>query len=220
MFGRTLVLSACLAMMSGYLTWASRPEPKLSRTPLSEMPMQIGEWSGRSAPAFSEEVLASLALDDHLNRYYATSSRMAHVYIGYYGSQRQGASIHSPLNCLPGAGWLPVSSGRLDIPVALSSSGSRPGRSITVNRYVIQKGLDKQLVLYWYQSHGRVISSEYWSKAYLVLDSIRLNRTDAALVRVIAPYQDSDSSPEAAAEHTAVTLVKAMFPLLDGFLPS
>ena len=48
-----------------------------------------------------------------------------------------------------------------------------------MNRYVIQKGVDRQLVLYWYQSHGRVVANEYWSKFYLIRDAVRLNRTDA-----------------------------------------
>ena len=87
-----------------------------------------------------------------------------------------------------------------------------------VNRYVIQKGLDSSGSLL-YQSPAAYIS-EYWSKAYLVLDSIRLNRTDAALVRVIVPFRDADSAPETAAEGTAVEIVNAMFPFLDGFVPS
>jgi EpsI family protein len=218
MFARTLVLTAALVVTSGYLTWAGGAEPTPSRSQLTDFPSQIGPWSGRTAPAFTPEVLASLAVDDHLNRYYVNADRFAHIYIGYYGSQREGASIHSPLNCLPGAGWLPVSNAHIDIPIASAVAGNPP-RSIMVNRYVIQKGLDKQLVLYWYQSHGRVIPSEYWSKAYLVLDSVRLNRTDAALVRVITPYRDADASPEVAAERTVVEFVEAVFPLLDGFLP-
>ena len=219
MLGRTLVLSACLALMSGYLSWASGAETTPHRLSFSDFPLHLGNWSGRPAPEFSKEVLASLALSDYLNRFYASGDRFGHVYIGYYRSQREGASIHSPLNCLPGAGWMPISNNHFDLPIASSSPGAAP-RSLTVNRYVIQKGLDKQLVLYWYQSQGRVISSEYWSKAYLVLDSISLHRTDAALVRVIVPFRDADSAPETAAERTAVEIVNALFPVLDGFVPS
>jgi EpsI family protein len=85
---------------------------------------------------------------------------------------------------------------------------------------VIQKGLDRQVVLYWYQSHGRVVASEYWSKIYLVLDSIRLNRSDAALVRVIAPVDEARPNAEIDAERSAISFVQAMFPTLDAFLPS
>ena len=87
---------------------------------------------------------------------------------------------------------------------------------IQVNRYVIEKGLDRQLVLYWYQSHGRVVASEYWGKVYLVLDAIRQNRTDGALVRIIAPIRTT----EEAAEHDAVEFARGLYPLLGRYLPS
>jgi EpsI family protein len=220
MLGRTLILSVCLAVTSGYLGWASRVEASPPRLTFSEFPSHLNEWSARPAPEFSNDVLATLALDDHLNRFYAAGGRFGHIYIGYYRSQREGASIHSPLNCMPGAGWLPIASSRLELQVPRSPDPGATPRSITINRYIVQKGLDKQLVLYWYQSHDRVISSEYWSKAYLILDSIRLNRTDAALVRVTVPFRDTDSAPDTAAEGTAVEIIKAMFPILDGFVPA
>jgi EpsI family protein len=220
MIARTVVLSACLALTSGYLGWASGAETTAARLPFSEFPSQLGAFSARPAPEFSKEVLATLGLDDYLNRFYGIGDRFGHVYIGYYRSQREGASIHSPLNCLPGAGWMPISDSRMEVPVASSAEPGAPRHAISVNRYVIQKGLDKQLVLYWYQSHGRVIPSEYWSKAFLVLDSMRFNRTDAALVRVIVPFRDADGAPESSAEGTAVEIVNAMFPQLDRFIPS
>jgi EpsI family protein len=217
---RTLVLAALLGLTSAYLTWADRAEAAPLRQNFSEFPMQVGAWSGRPATEFSSEVLATLALDDHLNRFYASSrGQLAHVYVGYYASQRQGASIHSPLNCLPGAGWLPVSNSRMNVNVSASPEAGA-SQTIAVNRYVIQKGLDKQLVLYWYQSHGRVVASEYWSKAYLVLDSIRIHRSDAALVRVIAPIREGGSASEAASEAAAIDLVQSMFPYLGRFMPS
>jgi EpsI family protein len=219
MLTRSLLLSACFALTSGYLTWANGAEHSPARGSLTALPGEIGAWSGRPAPKFSEDVLATLGVDDYVNRFYMAQDRVAHLYIGYYASQRQGSSIHSPLNCLPGAGWLPVSHRHLDISVASSNAPVAARRTIRVNRYIIEKGLDRQLVLYWYQSHGRVVSSEYWSKWYLVLDSIRLHRTDAALVRIIVPYPESDPAAEAAAERTAADFVKGLFPLLDPYLP-
>jgi EpsI family protein len=89
------------------------------------------------------------------------------------------------------------------------------GESIEVNRYVIQKGLEKQVVLYWYQSHGRVIASEYWAKIYLVMDAIRMNRADGALVRVISPVLNSEKT----AERHAVNFIRDLFSLLNRHLP-
>ena len=87
-----------------------------------------------------------------------------------------------------------------------------------MNRYVIEKGLDRQVVLYWYQSHGRIVANEYRSKIFMVYDAMRLNRSDAALVRVISPVAGAQKE-EMADEH-GTDFVKAIFPLLDKFLPS
>jgi EpsI family protein len=144
--------------------------------------------------------------------YLDAGKRPIGLYVGYYGSQRQGDTMHSPLNCLPGAGWSPVSFRRMSISVPSSAEASR---DITVNRYVIEKGLDRQLVLYWYQGHGRVVASEYLGKIYMVLDAIRTNRTDGAMVRIIAPIV----TDEAHAEAQAVGFAQVLFPLLGRYLP-
>ena len=104
------------------------------------------------------------------------------------------------------------------VPVASGAPGA--ASDIEINRYVIQKGLDSQFVLYWYQSHGRVIASEYVSKFFLVRDAIGLNRTDGSLVRVIVPIPPQQADGEAQAERTAVDFVKVMFPLLGHYLPT
>ena len=88
---------------------------------------------------------------------------------------------------------------------------------LTVNRYVIAKGLDRQLVLYWYQSHGRVVASEYAAKFYLVADSIRMNRSDGALVRVVTSINPGET--EIAAENHAVAFTESSLPVLDSYIP-
>jgi EpsI family protein len=89
-----------------------------------------------------------------------------------------------------------------------------------VNRYLIEKGIDRQLVLYWYQSHGRVVASEYWSKFFLVKDAIQLNRTDGSLVRIIAPILPRVADGEQQAEQTALRFLQTLFPQLSSYLPS
>lgn len=181
---------------------------------IERLPMSIGAWRGYQAPPFSDEVLAQLGVDDYVNRVYVagTDALPVSLYVGYYRSQRAGDTMHSPQNCLPGAGWLPVSTTRITIPVDA-------GRRVTINRLIIEKGLERQAVLYWYQSRGRVVASEYWSKAYLVYDTIRENRSDAAMVRVIAPVLASDAD-EAAAEARAVEFVQETFPAISRLLPA
>jgi EpsI family protein len=95
---------------------------------------------------------------------------------------------------------------------------SRPdGRAITVNRYVIAKGLERRLVLYWYQAHGRVVASEYWAKFYLVADAIRMNRSDGALIRVTTPIAENESP--VSAEQRGVAFVRDVLPLLGRYIP-
>jgi EpsI family protein len=217
MTGRIVILSSCFLLSAVFVASASKTEQVPPRDSLANFPFSIGSWSGQKLPDFEPEILDVLGVDEYVNRLYESGDALAALYIGYYQSQRQGDTIHSPLNCLPGSGWEPVSKSYLSIPVA---SDTQQPTDITVNRYVIRKGLDHQVVLYWYQSHGRVVANEYRSKIFMVYDAVRLNRTDAALVRVVSPQVGSDPGAENAAADRAVAFVKAMFPLLDRYLPS
>jgi EpsI family protein len=212
---RAVALCAILVATTVFLANARRAEVAVTRTAFAHFPMTIGGWDATNAPPLDNDVLRVLGVDDYLSRiYYKGNQAAVGFYMGFYGSQRQGDTIHSPLNCLPGAGWEPVSQGRLTI-----ANVDGQGRDITVNRYLIQKGLDRQLVLYWYQSHGRVVASEYFSKAYLMHDAIRLNRTDGSMVRVIAPVAANDAAGDADAERVAEEFVRLVFPLLPAYLP-
>jgi EpsI family protein len=213
---RVAVLCGCLLATGGYLTRASTAEPTPIRQPLAELPFALGQWRGTPNKEFSQDVLAVLRVDDYITRSYrAPDGTELGLYVGYHATQRQGASIHSPLNCLPGAGWIPAA---LERPEIVVPSGGT-ARTVRVNRVVIEKGLERQLVYYWYQSQGRVVASEYWGKFYSVVDAVRHNRTDAALVRVMLPV--SGTSPEALAEsdRRALEFVSTLFPLLSNFLP-
>lgn len=214
---RSIVVAVLFMAAAAYLGTASRAEELPPREPLSRLSMTIDQWSGRRDADLTPEVLAILGVDDYITRIYRrASSPMVGLYIGYHTSQRQGDTIHSPLNCLPGAGWEPLELNRKTIPVP-SGDATSP-RNIEVNRVVIGKGLDRAVVLYWYQSHRRIVASEYWGKVYTVLDSVRYNRTDAAMVRIVVPVPDGVSTEMADAE--AVTFAQALFPRLSAHLPS
>jgi EpsI family protein len=221
MLARALTLFGCFAAATVVIAHASQSEPTPIRASLALFPTTLGEWRSVQQPPFDEKTLAVLGVDDYLTRAYFRSPRSGvGLYIGYYRSQRQGDTIHSPLNCLPGSGWEPLSKSTIPIAVASSTSEAPEDRRIFVNRYVVQKGLDRELVLYWYQSHGRVVASEYVSKFYLIADAVRLNRTDAALVRVISRIPSNLEDGEAHAVREAVQFVKDLFPRLGGYLPS
>ena len=215
MIARIGIVGVLLLLSAAVIAKASRIEDTPPRAPFTQFPFQIGAWRGEDTERFSDEIMKVLGADDYLSRYYNTKESTLGLYIGYYKSQRQGDTMHSPLNCLPGAGWQPLDKSYLPIQVS-NSNGDQA--EITVNRYVIEKGLEQQVVLYWYQSHGRVIANEYRSKIFMVYDAARLNRSDAALVRVTSPRLSSDSLKDA--EARAVEFVKSAFPLFGQFIPS
>ena len=217
MFGRVIVLFIVLIAGAGVIARAQRTEAVPPRQPLSALPMELSGWRGRTDPPLTDKELAVLGADDYLLRTYFGTGKAAGLYVGFWQTQKRGAAVHSPLNCLPGSGWEPVS--RRLLPLSVTGADTAP-RQVEVNRYVIQKGLDRQLVLYWYHSHGRVIASEYWGKLYLVADSLRLHRSDTAIVRVISAIPDSGAAAEEKAERTAVEFVQKLFPTLDAFIPS
>jgi EpsI family protein len=212
---RVIVLILSLLGAAAAVERADRHEDIPLRMSFALFPMEIGEYQGAQNPPFTERVLEVLGLDDYLSRRYMRPNQpMLDLYIGYWQSQRTGDAIHSPQNCLPAAGWEPTSQGYLTFPDPRNPSGPQ----LSVNRYVIQKGLDRQLVLYWYQSRGRVVASEYKSKIYLVLDAARYNRTDAALVRVVAGIRPGPDG-EKLAEAEALAFINELMPRVSQFLP-
>jgi EpsI family protein len=206
------VLTAVLLLQMAGLLAVSRRENVPLTLPLSEFPAQLGAWSLAQEGQVDQETMAVLKADDVLSRVYADPQRRgASLFVAYFKSQRTGQTVHSPKNCLPGSGWTPSES---DV-VALAI----PGRAepIVVNRYVVAKGDDKSVVLYWYQSRDRVIASEYRAKFYLVTDAIRYNHTDTALVRIIVPVSGNDT---ATATTTAEEFVQASFMALRRHMPA
>ena len=197
-----LVLSASFGIHR-----ASGAETVPPREPLSSLPMSIGGWQGRDLPGWDQAVLNQVGADEYVNRQYLHDAAVAHLYVGYYRSQRQGDMIHSPQNCLPGAGWQPISHERIALQAA--------GQTVQANRYVIAKDLDRQVVLYWFQGRGRTVANEYMNRAYLIADSLRLRRTDGALVRIISPVLSTTERAAAAAGAFA----SALFPALDEVAP-
>ena len=181
--------------------------------PLAELPSTIGLWSSVDLP-LDQEVLDVLGKGVFLNRIYTRpdSSPQASIglFIGYFPTQRTGQSIHSPQNCLPGAGWTFDSSGVTQ----LRDAG---GKIYRVGEYVISDGRVRQEVLYWYRSHGRTIAGDYAAKLYMLAEAIRYDRTDAALVRVITPVQPGEGQP--AAHRRAVAFAEQMAPLLSPYIP-
>lgn len=215
-----VVASLILVGTLGLMQSLSHGELILAKKPFSEFPMVLANrWQGKELP-LEEKVLDILKVSDYLMRIYnptASSSEVTQttplapisLYIGYYESQKSGATYHSPKNCLPGAGWSFADTSMASIPIA------HGGQSILINKVLIQKGDNKQLVLYWYHDRGRVIASEYWAKGYMIWDSMTNNRTDGSLVRIIVPVSGTTEE----AFEVGVTFLNDMWPALLTHMP-
>ena len=180
-----------LLVLGGALVnlWAAAGEARVPRRALAEFPSEVGGWrqTGRDE-RFDAATEAVLRADDYVSRQYTTGDgRVASLYVGYYLTQRTGATYHSPLNCLPGSGW------ELNEPNTVEIKPANGAAAFEANSYVVQHGSDRQLMIYWYQGRGRAVANEYRDKVYTVLDSIRLRRSDGAMVRLLVPVRGSDA---------------------------
>jgi EpsI family protein len=201
MMRRALVLVVLIACAGAVGARGAGREQAVARESLTTFPRMLEGWRSAGDVPLEDEVLSVLGVDDYVSRTYVNAAgQPANLYIGYYASQRQGDTIHSPQNCLPGSGWQPVESARTTLDVG--------GARVPVNRYVIEKGLERQVVFYWYQGRGRVVANEYANKLWLMVDAARLRRTNGSLVRVI--------SPDAGA---AAGFARVVFPHLPNYLP-
>lgn len=183
----TLILSALLVFQGAAFYGLARRTEAIPRSkPLAGFPSVIGEWRMVREGVIEQEDKDVLRADDYLTRQYASSSgESANLFVAYFQSQRAGQTPHSPKNCLPGSGWTWSVADTIRVDIA--------GRSqpIEINRYVVSKGDDHAVVLYWYQSRDRVVASEYRAALFTAWDALRSNRTETELVRVVAPVTNN-----------------------------
>jgi EpsI family protein len=205
----TVVLLAQASLFYGF----SRREYQPAHRPLDQFSLENSNWSVVENVDVDPETLEVLKADDLLSRIYRDNQNgdAVNLFVAYFETQRTGKAPHSPKNCLPGSGWVPSQSGRMSITI--------PGQAqpITVNRYVVSRGENQSVVLYWYQARDRVIASEYSAKIYTVADSIRYHRSDTSLVRVVVNVADGNIER---ATNDAVSFVQAFFTPLKQYLPA
>lgn len=182
------------------------------RAPLSTVPNTLLGYRGTDIEISAAELEAA-GPSSYLFRTFegAGLPQAFSVYVGYYPQQRQGKTIHSPKNCLPGAGWEPLDAARLEIP------GAVPGRTVRANRFVVANKDQRAIVYYWYQGRGRTESNEYLVKLDLIADAAIKRRTEEALVRIVMPL--GEGFDEAAADSLAHRLIGTVDQELERVLP-
>ena len=208
----SFILAALLIVSTAtFLHARGRGEVFPPRLSLKQFPDQLEGRFGTDIP-IDQDTLEVLGPGDFLHRYYqdANQTPAIDLFIAYFRSQRAGDTIHSPKNCLPGAGWTQLESRR----VAISTLSHSP---FPATRYIIARGDSRQVVLYWYWAHDRGVASEYWAKFYLVADSIKMNRSDGSLVRLITPLLPGET-PDTAAQRL-LSFAANVVPQLQTYIP-
>lgn len=163
----------------------SRPEAKQERRPLKEFPKILGSWETINEQKIDENSMAVLLVDDYIMRTYRNKKgETIGLYIGYFENQREGKQVHSPRQCLSGAGWNIIE--HREYPLSLPGHTSS---KVPINLPLMGKGVQKQLYLWWYQGRSRIYANEYMNKLYLIWDAMTKRRTDGSLVRVNMPVR-------------------------------
>jgi len=209
---RTLLASALMILTMICLNIITHSECIKLIKPFSDFPLEIGEWRGWE-DRFADRVYQVLGVhDSFLGNYRNHEGNQIQLYIGYYENQCEGDLIHSPKNCMPGSGWNIIKSSSEELMIPHSKI-----RKVRVMNLLIEKSGQRQIVLYWFQSRGRVTASEYMQKIYLILDSITRQRTDDSFVRLIAPITNSN---EKISSKYLKNFAEILIPLLQEYIPS
>jgi exosortase D (VPLPA-CTERM-specific) len=207
-------LAACLALLCagaiGAFAVSGRPEVIPERMRFVEFPTRMGSWLGTPS-VLDPRTEKALGVDDYiLSDYSLPNGDTVNFYVAYYASQRSGESPHSPTVCIPGGGW--------QVTKLQELTYVKRGETQPLNRVIINKGAERELVYYWFDERGRVIANEYWAKVYLLIDAIEKNRTDGALVRLTTPIKRSESEEDA--DRRLQSFMNSALPRLTAFLPA
>ena len=212
---RALIVTSTMVMICG-LAWQlspTRADTLVNRMTFAEFPMKLGEWSG--SPQTLDPVIEKvLGANDYLLADFAsaTGKPTVNMFLSFYNSQTKGSGIHSPEVCIPSGGW-EVSGWRSKV---ITVDGSNPV-SFSVNRAIIQKGLERQLVYYWFEQRGRRFTNDYRAKFNTVLDTITRGRSDGALVRLVTPITSADG--EDGADKRLSKFLEQALPKIPAFIP-
>jgi exosortase D (VPLPA-CTERM-specific) len=183
-----------------------------SSRPFNQFPVVVGGWEGKRQ-VIDQQLLDALQCSDYTNiNYSKIDGRPVNIYVAYYESQRKGRSIHSPETCLPGSGWYFKQAGTVTIPLSGKTSSS-----LTVMRALMEKGDTRNLVYFWFNQRGRILTNAYEMKFYNLYDALIKKRTDGALVRIITPIASSEKIDDA--DKRLHLFLKDIIPTLDEFIP-
>lgn len=205
-----LLSSVIMGVSFVFLLGSIDQRPVPAHLSLRAFPEELSGWSGTPVP-LSKKEQEILNADDFASILFTKAATESSIFFfsAFYQHQTPEKNIHSPKNCLPGSGWAMIDTKVITVPL---ENGGKPER---INQVVIQKGLSKQVVLYWYQERGRIFPNEYWGRFYLVKDALTLHRTDGALVRISASLEGSvDNTVQ-----KELRFIRNLTPMLSEYIP-
>lgn len=205
--GVWMALCATLALQTAVSRRLSVREMPLPVPELHKVPFELGRWTAFGEQTLDTAVTEYLKPDEYILRNYVdgTNGQPISVFVAYFKSLQNNFGPHSPRACLPGSGWLVRSSKIAPVPVPGQPEG------IPVNEYVMEKGNDRILVLYWYQNDRDIWAEEFHAKLRMLPDLIRHRRSDVSLVRIITPISGADGASELG---NCLAFTKLIFPQL------
>jgi EpsI family protein len=209
-FVSALALLTAAALLSGMVQ--GRHELAPAHKPLVAFPMHLGDWQGQQ-DRLEKYYVDALKFDDYLLAdYVGPKHQQINLYIAYYASQRKGQSAHSPRTCIPGGGWDISSLSTVTIPPATASD-----RPLRINRLLIQRDRDRQLVYYWFKERDRLLTNEYAVKGFLFWDALTRNRTDGALIRLTSHIDPTENIE--AVDHRLTEFARSVADNIQPFIP-
>ena len=217
----TAMVMAAVLVVGAAIAWQLAPDRQqavVERQPLNLFPEQLGTWRSGNPQTLTPEIEAVLGADDYYSVNFRSPEHRLPVslFIAYYDKQTEGAGIHSPEVCIPAGGWEMSTIQRREIQLVNAKSAETVG-TVPVNRAMIQKGLNKQIVYYWFEARGRRVTNDYIAKGLTLLDAVTMGRTDGALIRLLTPVRQGES--EADAEERLRLFLDDAVDILPRFIP-
>ena len=205
----------CAGVSAAFLVTPPTPHIEVARESFQFFPRDIGDWSG-AQELLDPGVERVLGATDYISSTYAAPGEAAYVnfFAAWYVKQTEGSGIHSPAVCLPVGGWEVFAITPTEISIPDTVYGT-----FNVNRAVIQKGLSRQLVYYWFEQRGKRMTNDYIAKASVVYDSLTIGRADGAMVRFVTPILENSPAGEKDADDRMQRFMGLLLAELPRFIP-
>jgi len=203
-----------ILLITGYVVFfrVGRLHEVSALMPLERLPENIGEWKLAEHVYLKDKIVDMLGVDEYAEAVYTSpDNRVIDLYVSYFNVLKEGKQFHSPKNCLIGSGSYLISTDVIHIPL------DKTYNNAPTSYMVLQKGEQRQFVLYWFQCRGRIMSSEYKERIHRILDAILKKRTDGAFIRIVC-YGNGQTSQ--VAQKSLVEFAQELIPLLDQYIPA